>query len=187
VSHRNRFYIYQIELWKEQEGMLNKKIAICGMPMVGKTTLLYRISELTGGQNLTTKASETARFVSLETTKGEMTLQFIALSGTFLYSKDVIPQVLKDASLIVYVISAPFRQQQRGFFDEYTKYATDLRVSWADVPWIFVLNKIDLSSDNSLLDGIPSKFHDKIIRCIATQGVGVGQVWHSLLTELGSG
>lgn len=55
-----------------------------------------------------------------------------------------------------------------------------------DVPWLFVLNKLDLVDQNPLLEHVLPHFHDTIIRCVATKDQEIDVLWQRILAVVGS-
>ena len=93
-------------------------------------------------------------------------------------------KALKNAEMVVYVVSTndiggPGFQEEK--WDEYVTAAKELKATWTDVPWLFVLNKIDLKQGNPLIHRIPEEYRDQIIQTCATDGRGVDILWQRIL------
>ncbi|MEM8532676.1 MAG: hypothetical protein AAGF95_17660 [Chloroflexota bacterium] len=162
------------------------KIALAGAPMVGKTTLLYRLERRAPTSQLTVDADETKRIVHVTMAFPQQHLSIMAASGAFV-NDTVIPTVLTAATMVVYVISTGVHlNTQRLFFDRYVTCAAQVGVHWNDVPWLFVLNIVEPLVENPLLDQIPPSFHDTIMRCVAITEQGVDDIWQRMLATVES-
>lgn len=115
---------------------------------------------------------------------GEHLLQFQWVGGAILYTEVMHRRALERAELVVYVTSAvPIcdPECQVEAWDGYLAAATELKKTWNDVPWLFVLNKIDRGSTNFLLHRIPEAYRDQIIQTCAKDGRGVDILWQRIL------
>lgn len=158
------------------------KIALAGSTMAGKTMLLYGLKRRNPQHQITVDADETKRITSLDIALPQRHIQVMTASGAFV-NDTVIPTVLTSATVVVYVISASACiKPQLSSFKEYVTCAVRVGSHWDDIPWLFVLNKVDLTDQNPLLEYIPSHFHNKIIRCVAVKDKGVDELWRQLLT-----
>ena len=162
------------------------KIALAGAPKVGKNTLLRGMAHRSLQSQLTIDMDETKRILRLDMALLEQHLSVMTASGPFI-NDTVIPTVLTDASVVVYVVSAfACSNMQRPDFEEYIQCAAQVGVHWNDVPWLFVLNKLDLVDQNPLLEHIPAHFHESIVRCVAIKDHGVDELWQRILAVVGS-
>ncbi|MEM8532634.1 MAG: GTPase domain-containing protein [Chloroflexota bacterium] len=162
----------------------HRKIALAGAPMVGKTMLLYGLKRRNPQHQLTVDADETKRITSLDIALPQRHIQVMTASGAFV-NDTVIPTVLTNATVVVYVISAfACINLQLPDFKEYVTCAAQVGTHWDDIPWLFVLNKVDLTDQNPLLEYIPPHFHDTIIRCVAVEDKGVDELWQWMLNAI---
>ena len=160
----------------------HSKIALAGAPMVGKTTLMHNFARRSPQSQLTIDMDETKRILHLDNAFSRQNLSIVTASGPFI-NDTVIPTVLTNATVVVYVISAfACINLQLPNFKEYVTCAAQVGAHWDDIPWLFVLNKVDIKDQNPLLEYIPPHFHDTIIRCVAVEDKGVDELWQQLLT-----
>jgi GTPase SAR1 family protein len=165
--------------------MLIKKIAFCGAPLAGKTTLLRAIAQVIGSDRVRTRFGEAENITRLDVPLSDRTVLCVTISGAFYRHKQsgVVTEVLKQAAMIVYACSAvPPKNAEPEYFNLYATEATRLHVSWVDIPWLFVLTKTDLSGDNSLQRFIPSQYHAQILACAALQGKGIAELWQRIVS-----
>lgn len=172
---------------------MQTRIAVCGAPVVGKTTLVSQLARRTKSDCPISKSTELEVIVRADIPSPQGKTTLITLAGSFFYHQStVLDWLLKDIHGVIYVIGAlpsnrdtdayPDEEQQEGarqalFWDLYTRHAARLRSSWSSIPWIFVLNNIDRGTTNPLLRHIPVQFHDQILPCSATQSLGIDQLW----------
>ena len=162
------------------------KIALVGAPVVGKSTLLYRLERRAPESQRMVDADETKRIVHVMMAFPQQNLSIMAASGAFV-NDTVIPTVLTDATMVVYVISTGVHlNTQRLFFDRYVTCAAQIGVHWDDVPWLFVLNIVEPLVENPLHNHIPPSFHDTIMRCVAITGKGIDDIWQRMLDTVES-
>jgi ethanolamine utilization protein EutP (predicted NTPase) len=165
--------------------MLIKKIAFCGAPLAGKTTLLRAIAQITGSDRIHTRFGEAENVTRLDVSLPDRILIGVTISGVFYRQEQsgVLTALLKQADIIVYVCSTiPPQNAEPKYFTMYVTEATRLHVSWADIPWLFVLTKTDLSGDNPLQRFIPPQFHTQILACAALEGKGVAELWQRIVS-----
>lgn len=159
-----------------------KKIAVCGTPLAGKTTLLYQFAQHTNSKHIQTSQQRWEKKTRLKVPTNEGCIVFSTLTGLFNPERrNLVSELMVGISVVIYVSSTvPPQQSEEMYFRLYTEEATRKRVSWTEIPWIFVLNKVDLGDYNPLLLHIPVQFHDDIIHCSATQGIGIDQLWQRI-------
>jgi 50S ribosomal subunit-associated GTPase HflX len=162
------------------------KVAIAGAPRVGKTTLLHSLAKHAPNSDFTTQAEETKRIVHLDILSSQLPIRFMAAQGPFVGFEEVIPAILTDARIVVFVIAASQGREQQGPFEQYASFASDIGVHWNDVPWIFVLNKVDLGKRNPLLADIPAQFRNDIVQCVAREDKGIEQLWQQIIKTVSS-
>jgi predicted GTPase len=160
------------------------KIALGGAPMVGKTTILDCFAKRNQNSRFTIEFDETKRITQLDIELLRLHTCFITVSGAYV-DTEVIPRVFTSAMVVVYVVSASAgSEEQQRIFKQYVSDAMHVGAHWDDIPWIFVLNKVDLGNQNPLLSHIPAQFHNNIIHCSATQGIGIEQLWQKILAVM---
>jgi predicted GTPase len=158
------------------------KIALVGRPLAGKTTILQCFARRTHNSHFTTEFDETKRIAQLDIALHGLSLHFVTISGAFVPSEDIIPKILTGASVIVFVISVSgAKEEQQHFFKQYVSHASCVDAHWNDIPWIFVLNKVDLGKRNPLLADIPAQFHNDIVHCVAREDKGIEQLWQQII------
>lgn len=175
---------------------MQRRIAVCGAPTVGKATLLSSLIDLTGAEIPIRRSSELETIVRVDIKEPTRQTTLMTISGNFFYSQStVLPWLVTGVHAIVYVSSVipPLLDQawylgagddeaarQTMFWDIYTKHAAAVGSFWTSIPWIFVLNKIDVGAQNPLLARIPSAFHDTILPCSAMTHRGIPELWERL-------
>ena len=174
--------------------MNSKIVAVCGAPQVGKRTIIEALGMFNGYPNLIRKITETEPNTYLDIVSGSTALHLITRSGSYLRPDSMIPKVLTGACAVIYVLepclpngsSVNFAHDfYQKYFEYYTQHAQKLGVFWADVPWLLVLNKTDLAS--GLPPGaslFPETFVNEITRCVATQSVGIPELWSKLVKKV---
>jgi GTPase SAR1 family protein len=160
--------------------MLGKKIVILGAPMVGKTELIVSLSEVTGSSKPQAETTEVVRFVRLHVVEELREFRFITIQGPFLDREKVITDLLFGVDAVVYVIAPSPETGQERIFEELVSYAKNLGVAWEEVPWVFVLNKVDISEQSPMISKIPETLQGDIVHCIATTGYGVQNLWNRI-------
>lgn len=169
-----------------------QRVAVCGAPLTGKTTILMALGQITDAGRIQRSFSDTENLARLDVNYYDKQVAFITISGNFNYaSSKVIPKILSGASAVVYVCSAlpnaqqPFLEQkrlseesdrQRLFWNMYTQEADRVGASWINIPWVFVLNKVDLGNRNPLSQEIPEALLSETLSCIATKNQGIAQL-----------
>ncbi|NJL55951.1 GTPase domain-containing protein [bacterium] len=153
-------------------------------PMGGKTTLLQSLARMHKQSDFAVHVEETKRVVQLDVVLSQLSIRFITVQGSFL-TEEFFPELLIGARCLVFVVSASAgKQEQQRIFEQYVSYAVRVGAHWDNIPWIFVLNKVDLGNQNPLLQHIPTQFHDDIIHCSATLGIGIEQLWQKIITVI---
>ena len=137
-----------------------------------------------GNSRITTASRTGDRLLMHDVQLGDNSLHFQWLGGSIFYPEEMNRKALKNAEMVVYVVSTndiggPGFQEEK--WDEYVTAAKELKATWTDVPWLFVLNKIDLKQGNPLIHRIPEEYRDQIIQTCATDGRGVDILWQRIL------
>jgi hypothetical protein len=124
---------------------------------------------------------------------GGIEVQFVAISGCLRWPEKVIPKVLKDANVVVYVLegyineSTPLNftnEYHEQYLNHYLHYASILGVDWDRIPWVLALSKIDWAPHiPSIAHIFPESLLHNIKRCIAPKGIGTQELWTEM-TEL---
>ncbi len=180
-----------------------RTVAICGAPLVGKRQILNRIAEAADCHNISEEErcsgerivrlqvmreelarSHKATLSSLELPVEELELRLA--SGHMFFKEPVIRAVLCGASMICYVAepdeTGPYKAIQEEYFQAYLDaIQEDLS---PEIPWIWVLNKVDLGSTNPLEQAIPRKQLAGVIRTDAVKGTGIGLLWEKIVEGL---
>ena len=167
--------------------MVVRKIAFCGAPLAGKTTLLQAIAKLTNSHQIGTIFGQTENTTRLDVSLDDYTLMCVTISGVFYHHQrsGILTKLLDQADLIVYICSTvPPKNAEPKYFKLYAEEAAELQVAWTDIPWLFVLTNRDLSNDNPLQHFIPPQFHAQILRCSAPQGSGVTELWQRIVSTI---
>ncbi len=167
--------------------MPSRKIVFCGAPLAGKTTLLLAISEMTGSKRIQTMLGKTEHITALEVALDEESIVCVTISGVFFNPEQngVLNKLLRKADMVVYVCdTVPPINAEPFYFHLYSREAARLLVSWNEIPWMFVLNKVDRSNDNPLRRFIPSQFHDQIVKCVANRGENVREIWQQIVSKV---
>ena len=118
---------------------MQRRIAVCGAPTVGKTTLLSSLINLTGAKIPIRRSSDLETIVRVDIKEPTRQTSLMTISGNFFYSQTtVLPWLVTGVHVIVYVSSAippHFDQEwylgaggdeaarQTMFWDIYTKHA----------------------------------------------------------------
>ncbi|KPL90926.1 Rab family GTPase [Herpetosiphon geysericola] len=176
--------------------MIRRRIAVCGAPVVGKTTLLSAFCEHSATDEFYAKSSETERLVWMTNRNADSARTLMAASGSVLAANNLLPWLMRNVHAIVYVIGAiepNFEatyglgavqaecERQQHFWNLYTSHALAVGSRWSQIPWVFVLNKIDLGSYNPLLEYIPTDLASQIYLCSAVTKQGLAQLWDRIL------
>jgi hypothetical protein len=174
--------------------MRSKVIAICGAPYVGKSTIMGAIGKYIGQPNLLLQASETEPNARLDVTYDSINLQFTTRSGAYLYPDVMIPQILARAEVVIYVLepclpngnSLNFTHDYyEKYFDHFVYHAQKLHALWTDIPWIVVLNKIDLARNPPPgISLFPETLSSEIVGCAAAKDIGIPNLWSKLIKTI---
>ncbi len=181
-------------------------VSICGAPLVGKWQILDKLARAVDcrpiaqrnlgkpGVNLVRlhvsrdklDRSRKATLSSWETPVAEIQLRLT--SGAMFYREPAIEGVLMGASIVCYVVASeeggPNREFQEDYFNSYMDILREKNLTWDDVPWFWILNKVDLGSTNPLKHEIPREQQARIIPTVAIKATGVDLVWKRILNLL---
>jgi len=185
-----RLLLFTVNMCSVSKGTLLmnfNKIVFCGAPLAGKTALLRAIAQVTNSDRIRTRFGEAENVTKLEVSVNNRELICVTISGVFYRHKQtgVLTELIKQADMIVYVCSTiPPKNAEPFYFNLYSNEAAHLHVSWNEIPWMFVLNKVDLSSENPLIGFIPPQFHNQIMKCAANQGRNVPDLWQKIVSTI---
>jgi Fe2+ transport system protein B len=177
-----------------------QRIALCGAPLTGKTTLLAALGRRMGTEQILRSFGATENLSRVDIRYQGKQAALITVSGTFHHtSSTVLPTILSGVRAVVYVCAARATvhapgsaehhdreeaHRQHFFWDVYTREAEKVGSSWRSIPWIIVLNKIDLGRRNPLSEHIPESLQTDLLSCSATHGEGVAQLCKKVISLL---
>ncbi len=105
-----------------------------------------------------------------------------------LFKEPVIRTVLDGATMICYVVATaeggPDQQFQEPYFHAYMDELRANGLTWTDVPWIWVLNKVDFGLTNPLEQEIPEGQRSGVIHTVAIDGTGIDALWERIVRLL---
>lgn len=174
---------------------MKRRIMICGAPRAGKTTIVSGLGNYANAEPMLRSFSTKENLARIDVSLSNVQLALITISGSFNYlESQTAPKLLAGASAIIYVCSAVKESlhsepssghnfdnlKQLFFWDLYVQHAKQVESSWINIPWIFVLNKIDLGTVNPLSGVIPKMFQSEIIPTSATQGQGISDLFQKI-------
>jgi hypothetical protein len=165
--------------------MTYKTIGVCGAPYAGKTRTMFAIGKLTGSRpKVLTK--ELDRILQLTVKADNYEVNFYWAGGVIWYKDQVANNILSKSDAVIYLISSEPQaaQLQNEFFELYGNTASKLRKSWKEIPWIWVLNKIDLGKDIPSAIDIPVELKKTAIPTVAENHIGVDILWQRVLDLL---
>jgi hypothetical protein len=173
--------------------MLPFTIAICGEPLVGKTSLVMRLKDIAGGTISCIKHPDSQLQLSGDYDGRAFTITNVA--GCVLHREFMYGLVLSGARCVVYV--AALRDQypgsdgelgsQEDHFNSYWDQMTKLKKTWADIPWILVLNKVDRGGTGAFLAHFPDALRNQAVQTNAAKGTGVDVLWDRIVTVVNAG
>ena len=113
--------------------------------MVGKATLFRAIARLNGAAVKSARHNNMDLTLHFSVPYHDCLLEFISFTGSIVYFDDLVPGEIKDADIVVYVVSCrpDHHPMDLEFFEMYTEIAVSLGKSWSKIPWLFVANKTD--------------------------------------------
>lgn len=173
------------------------RIGVAGAPSSGRITLLKAISARSGGDAVW-EPGESDAITTLILNFKNVRLEFVSLHGELIKSGMSTDNVINYADLGLFVIDSG--EERRGVMDQqlylacYEESVFRIRRGWEGIPWLFVLNKVDQSSQNPLKNHIPELYRNKVLNVAAITGIGIDelikQIWKSALMirpNLGTG
>ncbi len=92
--------------------------------------------------------------------------------------------LLFDADVVLYVIASGLDRSdsQLKWFQRYQSATQRLQKGWVDIPWIFILNKVDISTENPLVTHLPVQDTDEILHTIGVgDGFNIDRLWNRIL------
>jgi hypothetical protein len=166
-----------------------QRVAICGAPLTGKTTILTALGRSVGADPIRRSFGDTENIARLDMDYYGKQVAFITISGNFNHTTSkIVAKILSGVHIVIYVCSAlpniersssekkyalEETDRQKLFWRLYTQEAEQVGASWRTIPWIFVLNKVDVGNRNPLSQEIPEALQSEMISCIATQNAGI--------------
>ncbi len=157
-------------------------VGICGAPLSGKATLLRAMSKRLNAGAPREALDDTGRLRSFEATSRERRWRFICTTGHIFYERAMIHRILDEVQVVCYVfastgaaadVAEEDEQYQLERFYAHESEAQELGRHWTDVPWVFVLNKIDYGAKNPFLNVIPAHLRGNLTKTSAIKGKGV--------------
>jgi small GTP-binding protein len=159
--------------------MLNKKICMLGSMAVGKTSLVRRfVSSIFSDDYLSTVGVKISK-KNLSVDDQELNMMLWDLEGQDEYG-DINISYLKGASGLLFVIDGT-RGNTLSLVLEMRESA--LKVSGADTPHLFLLNKNDLRSEWQVSDAVISALSDKgyaVLEVSAKTGENVEKAFETI-------
>ncbi len=179
-----------------------RTVAICGAPLVGKRQILNRLAEATDCSHFNQEERYSGeRILRLRIVREELVRSRIATisrelpveelevrlaSGHLFFREPVIRTVLGDVATICYVAATeeagPDHDFQKDYFQTYLDTIRDTLSP--EIPWIWVLNKVDFGLTNPLEQEIPQRQRSEVIHTVAVKGTGIGLLWEKIVEGL---
>jgi hypothetical protein len=159
-------------------------ISLCGIPYSGKKEIMHRLLEMNESARTSLTKESTQGNNILHLNIGD-SLKISTIHGNYLSLRKTY-SLLPKQDIIIYIIDplAERSQSQYIFLKQFLLFSKERNILWNTIPWIWVLNKIDYSTENPLIDIIPKHFHDKIINCSAIQNKGIDKIWQRIIVLL---
>ncbi len=183
-----------------------RSLAICGAPLVGKRQILNRLAKAADCPHLSEEEQYSGeRILRLRIVREELgrsrratlasrelpveELEVRLASGHMFFKDQVIRTVLSDdVAMICYVVATeeagPGWEFQEPYFRSYMDVLRENSLTWDDVPWIWILNKVDFGSTNPLEPEIPEGRRPEVIHTVAVEGTGVDILWNRIVEGL---
>jgi GTPase SAR1 family protein len=151
-------------------------IGVIGAPMVGKTSIL---SNMKGNiQSGSLYRQDIGNFghsmVHLDGYINNKKIHFVTNPGPGLSEHLRILQILIQADIILYVYSMDSRKEtdQFDYFNrQIIPYIYTLKKTWENVPWVLILNKIDLADSINSLRSFNSSKERKYIQDLISKEI----------------
>ncbi len=180
--------------------MQERKIAICGSPLAGKSTLLDALGRTAkSGRPHQEMQEGSERIHSLRVSAAQLRrvgveaaavrdLVFVTTAGNMFYKERVIGRVLSGADLVLFVFAtleiSPPKDFQMSYYEDYVACAGELGKQASAVPWIFALTKADALVDEARLGDFIQVAGGPLVRCSADTGQGVKELLLLLCSRL---
>jgi hypothetical protein len=172
--------------------MINIKVAVCGAYYAGRHAMLDSVAKhIQSDKGVFSYISEYIPYLSLEGQYESYKLSFHAIDGNVLQRSKAIPQIFKGSNIIVYIISTilhdkyfiPTEEQQIDSLRLYISLAKENNVFMPKVPWVWVINKIDLTSNFPLGNLLPQNLKDSSIRCNFINDIGTQELINTITSK----
>jgi hypothetical protein len=157
-------------------------ISLCGPPASGKRTILDQIahhtlslSHIYESQDLVGK-----RFINITYRNYIIHIQsFIGIP------ENVIRESFYHTDAVIYVLNAnwthdwvsPMAKAEGMLFKRYLDTAKSVKKTHRDIPWIFILNKLDIAPTSTILHQLPVHVAAQAVQCVAREGKGIPELW----------
>jgi len=160
-------------------------ISICGPAVAGKHHLLYQIGIQEGNIRPFVNLLKSDRYATLNLVHWNPAILLIAPTGAVLYREIMARFVLDASQCVVFVTPArEITEEDENSFNYYCEVAFTLKKSWLQIPWILVLNKVDLGNYNTLLERFPAELQSNVVRTNALTGLGVPKLIENIKEAL---
>ena len=201
---------------------MQKNIAVCGAPVVGKISLVLQLYKMIHGDSRPPgeiHANFYRRLFQIPITHRDVTFYFKCIPGAYwdpfdnptefitidctqgyaLYGPtsslsaakglmnpfdEIYTPLLSDADVVLYVIASGLDRSdpQLKWFQRYQSATQRLQKGWVDIPWIFILNKVDISTENPLGTYLPVQGENEILHTIGVgDGSNIDKLWNRIL------
>lgn len=150
-------------------------IGILGAPISGKCTILRCLAQSFGVKD-TLFFFEGLDPISTAVLPFASPLTIYAPCGVSWHKEKVTNWILEQASVVVYVIAAicpDSAELTETYFALHQKLAVNHKKHWHQVPWVTVINKIDLGGYIPTSLNYPNVLEKEAIRTNALTGEGV--------------
>lgn len=167
-----------------------KKILIAGAPFVGKFSLMKELVAIKGRDVYEIKKKELFDPDCIWHVKFDVLFEeiiFITSSGPLFDREKVWSNLLIQADMVLYMFSgnpSSFNDDQY-YFEFLSKKAKELRKNPENLPWIVVLNKVDISKGNVIARDFAERFETKIFDtvCLSSSRFGVEEVFEYVILK----
>lgn len=160
-------------------------ILFCGMPLSGKQETIKAISRLTSTNKIAYSEYRLAQIVSLEIHVNSKRIKLLGTTGAVFYKSEVYKELVSKADAICYLFSVDLTrasyEYQVDVFKEYIAVAQDLGKSWNQIPWVFLLTKVDLEPHNLFPVYVKSLAGSDFLKIAPIKNIGISDLWDKLM------